>query len=114
MGNISIGNIVVQKNINAFGAHAMNGMGAYAKIEGFVFLPINYELKASMDSLVKEFFAGADAVAGVATGALSAVGAGVGTGAGVTALIWAVGDIPLPPELPQAERASRARVRIMI
>lgn len=38
---ISIGNIVVQKNINAFGAHAMNGMGAYAKIEGFVFLPIN-------------------------------------------------------------------------
>jgi Na+-driven multidrug efflux pump len=38
---ISIGNIVVQKNINAFGPHAMNGMGAYAKIEGFVFLPIN-------------------------------------------------------------------------
>ena len=38
---ISIGNIVVQKNINAFGAHAMNGMGAYSKIEGFVFLPIN-------------------------------------------------------------------------
>lgn len=38
---ISIGNIVVQKNINAFGPHAMNGMGAYSKIEGFVFLPIN-------------------------------------------------------------------------
>ncbi len=38
---ISIGNIVVQKNINAFGSHAMNGMGAYSKIEGFVFLPIN-------------------------------------------------------------------------
>jgi putative MATE family efflux protein len=37
---ISIGNIVVQKNINAFGPHAMNGMGAYSKIEGFVFLPI--------------------------------------------------------------------------
>ena len=35
---ISIGNIVVQKNINAFGPHAMNGMGAYSKIEGFVFL----------------------------------------------------------------------------
>jgi hypothetical protein len=45
---------------------------------------------------------------------LSAVGAGVGTGAGVTALIWAAGDAPLPPELPQAERASRARVRIVI
>ncbi len=37
---ISIGNIVVQKNINAFGAHAMSGMGAYSKVEGFVFLPI--------------------------------------------------------------------------
>ena len=38
---ISIGNIVVQKNINAFGAYAMSGMGAYSKVEGFVFLPIN-------------------------------------------------------------------------
>ncbi len=37
---ISIGNIVVQKNINAFGAYAMSGMGAYSKVEGFVFLPI--------------------------------------------------------------------------
>ena len=37
---ISIGNIVVQKNINTFGPHAMNGIGAYSKIEGFVFLPI--------------------------------------------------------------------------
>ncbi|MBR6381894.1 MAG: MATE family efflux transporter [Lachnospiraceae bacterium] len=38
---ISIGNIVVQKNINSFGASAMSGMGAYFKLEGFVFLPIN-------------------------------------------------------------------------
>lgn len=38
---ISVGNIVVQKNINAFGPYAMSGMGAYAKVEGFVFLPIN-------------------------------------------------------------------------
>ncbi|MBR4707000.1 MAG: MATE family efflux transporter [Pseudobutyrivibrio sp.] len=37
---ISIGNIVVQKNINTFGPHGMNGIGAYSKIEGFVFLPI--------------------------------------------------------------------------
>lgn len=36
----SIGNIVVQSNINSFGAYAMAGVGAYAKIEGFVFLPI--------------------------------------------------------------------------
>lgn len=37
---ISIGNMVVQTNINAFGSFAMSGQGAYAKIEGFVFLPI--------------------------------------------------------------------------
>lgn len=37
---ISIGNIVIQTNINSFGAYAMSGSGAYSKIEGFVFLPI--------------------------------------------------------------------------
>ncbi len=37
---ITIGNLVVQRNINSFGAYAMAGQGAYAKIEGFVFLPI--------------------------------------------------------------------------
>ena len=37
---ISIGNMVVQKNINSFGAFAMSGMGAYSKVEGFVFIPI--------------------------------------------------------------------------
>lgn len=37
---ISIGNIVIQANINAFGAYAMSGQGAYARIEGLVFLPI--------------------------------------------------------------------------
>ncbi len=36
---ISIGNMVVQSNINAFGDVAMAGVGAYFKIEGFVFLP---------------------------------------------------------------------------
>ena len=37
---ISIGNIVIQSNINSFGSYAMSGHGAYAKVEGFVFLPI--------------------------------------------------------------------------
>lgn len=37
---ISIANVVVQTNINSFGAMAMAGCGAYAKIEGFGFLPI--------------------------------------------------------------------------
>ena len=37
---IAIANVVVQSNINAFGEMAMSGCGAYAKIEGFAFLPI--------------------------------------------------------------------------
>ncbi|WP_367400010.1 MATE family efflux transporter [uncultured Dubosiella sp.] len=37
---ISIANVVVQSNINAFGAMAMAGCGAYSKVEGFAFLPI--------------------------------------------------------------------------
>lgn len=37
---ISIANVVVQANINAFGPAAMAGCGSYFKIEGFGFLPI--------------------------------------------------------------------------
>lgn len=37
---ISIANIVVQANINAFGVVAVAGCGVYSKIEGFAFLPI--------------------------------------------------------------------------
>ena len=37
---ISLANVVVQSNINAFGAAAMAGCGAYSRLEGFAFLPI--------------------------------------------------------------------------
>ncbi len=37
---ISIANVVVQSHINHFGPEAMAGCGAYAKIEGFAFLPV--------------------------------------------------------------------------
>lgn len=37
---ISLANVVVQSNINAFGPEAMAGCGAYSKLEGFAFLPI--------------------------------------------------------------------------
>ena len=37
---ISVGNIVIQSNINSFGEFAMSGHGAYSRIEGIVFLPI--------------------------------------------------------------------------
>lgn len=37
---ISLANVVVQANINSFGKSAMADCGAYAKLEGFCFLPI--------------------------------------------------------------------------
>lgn len=37
---ISLANVVVQSNINAFGKLAVAGCGAYSKIEGFGFLPV--------------------------------------------------------------------------
>lgn len=38
---IAFANVIVQSYINAFGPMAMAGYGAYSKIEGFAFLPIN-------------------------------------------------------------------------
>ena len=37
---VSLANVIVQVNINAFGSAAMAGCGAYSKIEGFAFLPV--------------------------------------------------------------------------
>ncbi len=37
---ISLANVVVQSNINAFGKMAMAGSGAHARVEGFAFLPV--------------------------------------------------------------------------
>ena len=37
---IALANVVVQSNINKFGKMAVDGCGAYSKIEGFGFLPI--------------------------------------------------------------------------
>ena len=38
---IAFANVIVQSNINTFGEMAMAGCGAYTKVEGFGFLPIN-------------------------------------------------------------------------
>ena len=38
---ISLANVVVQANINSFGKAAMAGCGAYSKLEGLAFLPVN-------------------------------------------------------------------------
>lgn len=38
---IAFANVIVQSDVNAFGEMAMAGYGAYTKVEGFGFLPIN-------------------------------------------------------------------------
>lgn len=38
---IAFANVIVQSQINSFGRLAMAGYGIHAKIEGFVFLPVN-------------------------------------------------------------------------
>ena len=37
---VSLANVIVQANINAFSSSAIAGCGAYSKIEGFAFLPV--------------------------------------------------------------------------
>ena len=39
---IALANVVVQSNIFAFGSDAVNGCGAYSKLEGFAFLPVMF------------------------------------------------------------------------
>ena len=43
---ISLANVFVQSNINDFGKAAMAGQGSYAKVEGFVFLPVTCFMQA--------------------------------------------------------------------
>ena len=38
---IAFANVIVQSSVNSFGAAAMAGNGAYIKLEGFAFIPIN-------------------------------------------------------------------------
>lgn len=37
---IGLANVLVQRNINAFGSYATTAQGAYAKVESYVFLPV--------------------------------------------------------------------------
>lgn len=44
---ISLSNVIVQANINSFGAAAMAGYGAYSKVDGFAMLPLQSFCMAS-------------------------------------------------------------------
>ena len=55
---ISIANVIVQSNINSFGAQAMAGCGAYSKVEGFAFLPVTCFSMALATFVSQNFGAG--------------------------------------------------------
>lgn len=44
---ISLSNVIVQANVNSYGAAAMAGYGAYTKVDGFVMLPLQSFCMAS-------------------------------------------------------------------
>ena len=73
---ISIGNVVVQSNINAFGAVAMASCGSYSKLEGFVFIPIVC-MSMALTTFVSQNL-GAGEVQRVKKGALIGISMGVG------------------------------------
>ena len=81
---ISLANVIVQANINFFGAQAMAGCGAYSKVEGFAFLPVTCFSMALATFVSQNVGAGRpDRVRrgmkfGVVASALLAEGVGVG------------------------------------
>lgn len=80
---ISLANVIVQANINAFGSQAMAGCAAYSKIEGFAFLPVTCFSMALATFVSQNIGAGQPARVrrgmkfGIASSALLAEGIGV-------------------------------------
>ncbi len=80
---ISLGNVVIQSNVNSFGAYAMSGLGAYSKIEGFAFLSVT-AMSMTLPTFVSQNLGAGDisrakkgAAFGILTGMLTAELTGV-------------------------------------
>ena len=101
---ISIGNMVVQTNINSFGAFAMSGHGAYAKIEGLVFMPITSMSMTLPTYISQNLGAGKTdrakkgAVFGIVSGMLMA------EAVGVLCYFWSTHALRIFVDLPEAIR----------
>ena len=79
---IAMANVVVQTNINSFGKAAVAGCGAYAKLEGFAFLPVTCFTQALSTFVGQNLGAGkyGRVKKGVAFGVFCAVGMAVMVG----------------------------------
>lgn len=80
---ISLGNVVIQSNVNSFGSYAMSGLGAYSKIEGFAFLSVT-AMSMTLPTFVSQNLGAGDikrakkgAVFGILAGMLAAELTGV-------------------------------------
>lgn len=99
---ISIGNLVVQKNINSFGAYAMAGAGAFYKIQGFVFMPIT-ALSMALPTFVSQNL-GAGQPKRAKKGSVFGIAAGViiAEVMGVMFFLWSEYPLRLFASSPQA------------
>lgn len=98
---ISIGNVVVQSNINAFGAAAMAGCGSYFKLEGFVFIPIIC-MSMALTTFVSQNM-GAGEIGRVKKGALTGSVIGVGAAEIIGVIVFAFSPVLLRMFSSEAE-----------
>lgn len=110
---ISIGNIVVQTNINSFGAYAMSGVGAYQKVEGFVFLPI-MSISMALPTFISQNFGAARykrAKKGAAFGIIS--GMAISELIGVAFYLWSPVALRMFVDSPEAVEYGTVHARIV-
>lgn len=109
---IAFANVIVQSSVNSFGAPAMAGNGAYIKLEGFAFIPINAFCSAVTTFVSQNI--GAGQFDRVKKGARFAVGFACATAAaiGVLFFLFAPQLIRLFSDAPETIAAGAMRGRV--
>lgn len=110
---ISLGNLVVQTNINSFGAYAMSGQGAHTKIEGFAFLPVT-SMSMTLPTFVSQNL-GAENISRAKRGAVFGTFVGMAAAAltGVAIYIWAPTMLKIFVSEPQSVAIGTTHARIV-
>ncbi len=88
---IGFANVIVQSNINQFGAVAMAGCGSYSKLEGFAFLPIT-SFSVALTTFIGQNL-GAKQYERVKKGARFGILAGVLLAEAVGVLLWVLAPV---------------------
>lgn len=109
---IAFANVMVQSSVNVFGAAAMAGNGAYTKVEGFAFIPVN-AFGAACTTFISQNI-GARQFSRVKQGAKFSVLFSCGCAAAIGVLFFAFAPqlIGMFSESPEAIAAGVLRARI--